>query len=148
MKKLITVALILALRLPAASFAESADPDPICGRWSYYWDTRPMNEEYNGGDPMMSFIILGYDLFIFEDNSLQFIMSSIPKDGNFKLQWPAYEGWWTVKDDGTYTLKLTDGKHKAEFDDRGRLLVYIADGIPYPFYLVPSYDYMSETAEK
>ena len=146
MKKFLSIVLILALLIPAFAFSE--EPDPICGRWSFYWDTRPMNEQYNNGDPMMSFLILGYDLIVFEDNSLQFIMSSIPKDGKFKLQWPAYEGWWMAKDDGTYTLKLTDGKHNAEFDDQGRLLVYIVDNIPYPFYLVPSYDYMSETAEK
>ena len=52
-----------------------------------------------------------------------------------------------VKDDGTYLLKLTDGKHKAEFDDQGRLLVYFTDDIPYPFTFVPSYDYIAETSK-
>lgn len=148
MKKLVLFALVLALLLPAASFSEDAAQDPICGRWVFYWDTRPMNEAYNNGEPMLSFLIQDYDLFVFDDNSLQFVMSSLPKNGNFKTEWPTYEGWWMKKDDGTYTLKLTGGKYKAEFDDQGRLLVYIVDTVPYPFISVPNYDYIAETSEK
>ena len=96
----------------------------------------------------MSFIVLDYSLFIFEDNSLYFVMSSIPKNRSFKTEWPSYNGLWMKKDDGSYLLRLTDGSHAARFDDQGRLLVSMnTSGVPYPFIRIPSYDYIKETSE-
>lgn len=141
MKKLITVFLVLALLLPAAAGAD--DPDPILGRWVMYWDTVPMNKEYNNGEPLMSFLVLDYNLFIYEDNELYFTQNSIKKDGTFKSEWPEYHGYWLPKDDGTYSLRLLNKTYKAEFDNQGRLLVYMSK-TPYPFIRIPSYDYIAE----
>ena len=141
MKRFLSVFLILVLLIPAASFAD--DPDPILGRWCVYWDTRPMNEKYNNGDPMMSFLVLDYNLYIFDDNSLYLVQSSINKKGRFSLEYPAAEGLWLKTGENKYTLKLLNKTINAEFDDHGRLLVYFAS-TPYPFIHIPSYDYFSE----
>lgn len=142
MRKLITIILILAMLLPAAALAE--DPDPILGRWCMYWDTRPMNEQYNNGKPMMSFLVLDYNLYLYEDNVLYFTSSSMKKDGTFKEEWPAYEGFWLNKGDGKYSVKLLSGTYDAEFDENGRLLVYMTKDVPYPFIRIPSYDFIKE----
>ena len=140
MKKFL-IALILLTFLPLFALAE--DPDPIVGRWCVYWDTRPMNEKYNSGKPMMSFLVLDYNLYIFEDNSLYLTQASVKKDGTFKAEWPALDGLWVKSGDNKYTLKFLAKTYTAEFDDQGRLLVYMAS-TPYPFIRIPSYDYFAE----
>lgn len=141
MKKLITVILILALLLPAAALADS---EQFLGRWCYYWDTRPMNEEYNNGKPMMSFLVNNYDFYIYEDGTLYMVAASITKDNKFKLNYPQADGLWIDNGDGTITIRVANNTYKAKLDENGRLLVYMVKDIPYPYYKVPSYDFFAE----
>lgn len=145
MKKLIALALILALALPVLAFADEPT-DAICGRWCFYWDTQPMNDEYNGGKPMMSFIVNNYDLYLYADGSAYLVAASIDKNGRFKLNYPASEGVWLANGTDDIRISVLGGPYKACLDEDGRLLVYMAKDIPYPFVRIPSYDFMKETA--
>ena len=141
MKKLLALILIIALLLPAAALADS---EQYLGRWCYYWDTRQMNEEYNNGKPMMSFLINNYDLYIFEDGTVYMVSASITKDNKFKLNYPEADGLWVDNGDGTITIRVLSHTYKAEMDEKGRLLVYMVDDIAYPYYKIPSYDFFAE----
>lgn len=145
MKKLFAVLLIVALLLPFSVLADS--PDVLCGRWVFYWDTRPMNETYNNGNPMMSFLTLSYDLFFHEDGSLSMVSASMDKSGKFTLQYPAADGLWMVSPEGDVTIRTLNNTFKARLDDAGRLLVYFTEEVPYPFIKVASYDFISETSK-
>ena len=141
MKKLITIILILALAVPAVAMAK--DPASICGKWSFYWDTRPMNEEYNNGKPMMSFLVQSMDLYVYEDNTAYLTMASVKRSGEFYQEWPAMSGVWTFTGKG-FTFMLGNNKYNAEFDTNGRLLLYMVEDVPYPMYKTPGYDFMAE----
>ncbi len=141
MKKLLTFILILSLLLPAAALA---DPEAFAGRWCFYWDTRPMNEEHNNGKPMMSFLVNNYDLYLYEDGTAYFVAASITKTNTFNLNYPAAEGSWWESADGTIRISVVNSVYKAELDDNGRLLVYMVKDIPYPYYRIPSYDFFAE----
>ena len=143
MKKLITIILLLALIVPASAFA--VDPDPICGKWSFYWDTRPMNETYNNGKPMMSFLVLSHDLYVYDDNTAYYSMAQIDTSGQFKQYYPAMDGVWTKTDANKYVFVINGKKYEAEIDKDNRLLLYTIQDVPYPFYKITSYDYVTET---
>jgi hypothetical protein len=144
MKRLLAITLILTLLLPAAALADS---EQYLGRWCFYWDTRPMNDEYNNGKPMMSFIVNNYDFYIYEDGTVYMIAASIPKNSSFKLNYPQADGLWVDNGDGTITIKVLSNTYKAELDKSGRMLVYMTEKIPYPFYKIPSYDFFAEQTE-
>ena len=143
MKKLAVLLLALTLLLPAVSFADELE-DAICGRWCFYWDTRPMNDQYNNGKPMMSFLVNNYDFYLYEDGTMFFVASSIDKSGKFKLNYPAVDGLWTAKSTDDITIRTLNDTYKAAIDENGRLLVYMVENVPFPFIHVPSYDYMAE----
>ena len=143
MKKLFIVVLILVLALPSLALAGDLE-DAICGRWNFYWDTRPMNDEYNGGKPMMSFLVNNYDFYIYEDGTVYFINASIDKNGKFKLNYPAADGLWTATSTEDITIRTMGNTYKARLDENGRLLVYMVVNIPYPYIRIPSYDFFAE----
>lgn len=143
MKKLIALILILAVLLPVSALAGDVE-DAVCGRWCFYWDTRPMNEKYNFGKPMMSFLILNYDLYLYEDGTLSFTSVVIDKNGTFKLSYPAADGLWTAADADHITIRTMSSTYQGLIDENGRLLVYMVEDIPYPFLKVPSYDFFAE----
>ena len=143
MKKLIALFLILAVLLPSASLAGDVE-DALCGRWCFYWDTRPMNEEYNNGKPMMSFLINNYDLFIYEDGTLSFVSSNVDTTGFFNLDYPAADGLWTATDPDHITITLLNNSYPCRLDENGRLLFYMVSNLPYPFIKIPSYDFFAE----
>ena len=146
MKKLLAVFLILALLLPVASFADSVK-DELCGRWCFYWDTRPMNETYNNGKPMMSFLINCYDFYIFEDGTFRWTSAHMDTDGSFELNYPAVTGLWAAVSRDRIILTAMGNTYNCSLDDHGRLLFYMVDDLPYPFVKVPSYDFISETSK-
>ncbi len=63
MKKLIIVALVLALLLPAAALAE--DPDPIIGTWYMFFD-RFATPEFSSNFPDVDYVLM--TLTFTEDN--------------------------------------------------------------------------------
>ena len=141
MKKLITIVLIFALAVPAVAMAK--DPSDVCGKWSFYWDTRPMNEKYNNGKMMMSFLVQSLDLYVYDDNTAYLTMASMDKDGKFTQQYPAMSGVW-VFTGKQYTFMINGKKYEAAFDTKGRLLFYMTPGIPYPMYRTENYDFILE----
>lgn len=145
MKKLLSLILILVVLLPVSALAGDVE-DALCGRWCFYWDTRPMNEQFNNGKPMMSFLINNYDFFIYEDGTMFFTSASIDKNGKFKLNYPAADGLWTAPDLEHITIRTMNNTYTAKMDENGRLLVYMVDreDLPYPFIRIPSYDFMAE----
>lgn len=147
MKRFVCLLFVFVLFLPAISFSGDLE-DAICGRWCYYWDTRPMNEEYNNGKPMMSFLINNYDFYLYEDGTMYFVSASIDKNGKFKLNYPAADGLWSANSTDDITIRTMKNTYKAKLDENGRLLVYIVEGIPYPFIRVPSYDFFAEQENK
>lgn len=141
MKKLVAVVLLLALIVPTVAFAR--DPASVCGKWSFYWDTRPMNETYNNGKPMMSFLVQSMDLYVYDDNTAYLTMASINKSGKFKQEWPAMDGVWMFSGD-KFIFVFNGSKYNAKFDTQGRLLLYMVEDTPYPMYRTPDYDFISE----
>lgn len=146
MKKLLSVVLILALLLPVSALAGDVE-DALCGRWCFYWDTKPMNETYNNGKPMMSFLIENYDFYIYEDGTMSFTAASVDKNGYFKLNYPAAEGLWMATDLDHITVRVMNNTYQCRIDEKGRLLVYMVEDLPYPFIKVPSYDFIAETSK-
>ena len=142
MKKLIAIILILSMLLPAAALAE--DQDPIIGKWSFYWDTRPMNEKYNNGKPMMDFLIHSMDLYFLENNIAYMTMAKMDKSESFKQEWPAMDGVWLMTESGKYVANFKGTKYKIEFDDNDRLMFYMTEKVPYPFTRIPIFDYFAE----
>ena len=147
MKKLLAIILIVALLLPFSAFADDSVNDELCGRWCFYWDTRPMNETYNNGKPMMSFLVSNYDFYIYEDGTMSFVSSMVNTDGSFSLNYPAVDGLWIATDADHITIRTMNRTLPARLDASGRLLVYFVEDIPYPFIKVPSYDYFAETSK-
>ena len=141
MKKLITIILILALAVPAVASAK--DPASICGKWSFYWDTRPMNDEYNNGKPMMSFLVQSMDMYVYDNYTAFLTMASMDKSGKFTQQYPAMDGVWLFLG-GKYKFVFNGNHYQAEFDTQGRLLFYMVEDVPYPMYKTPGYDFMAE----
>lgn len=144
-KKLIIAILILALILPAAALMEEAETDPIVGKWSFYWDTRPMNEKYNNGKPLMVFLVQSMDLYFFSDNVAYMTMASLNKSGSFEQEWPAMDGVWMKTGDNEYIANFHGTTYKITFDENGRLMLPMTDKISYPLVKTPFYDYISES---
>ena len=145
MKRLITVILLLALAMPATASMEGTKNEIIIGKWSFYWDTIPMNNEYNNGKPMMKFLVHSMDLYFFDDNIAYMTMASTDTSGAFKQEWPAMDGVWMKTGDNKYTANFHGTSYKITFDENGRLLLPMTDKISYPFVKTPFYDYMSES---
>lgn len=141
MKKLITITLILALLLPVAVLAED---DPIVGKWSFYWDTRPMNEMYNGGKPLMSFLVNSMDLYFFDDNTAYMTMASMDTSGKFEQSGLLLDGVWTATGSGEYVVIFRGTRYSITLDDKGRLLLYMTSDTAYPFIHVPFYDFFAD----
>lgn len=144
MKRLITIILILVLTLPAIS-SMAEDSEPIIGKWSFYWDTRPMNEEYNNGKPIMKFLVHSMDLYFYNDNTAYMTMATMDKAGSFKQEWPAMDGVWMKTDSNEYTANFHGTTYIISFDENGRLMLPMTDKVSYPFVKVPFYDYMNES---
>lgn len=145
MKRLIAIILILALAVPAVALMEENETDQIIGKWTFYWDTRPMNEEYNNGKPIMDFLVHSMDLYFFADNVAYMTMASMNKSGNFRQEYPAMDGVWMKTKDNEYTANFHGTTYKISFDGSGRLLLPMTDKVSYPFVKTPFYDYMSES---
>jgi len=142
MKKVISVFLSFVLLFCSFAFADDLS-DEICGRWAFYWDTRPMNEKYNGGKKMMSFVIQSYDLYLLDDYTA-YLNSVSSKYGTFlEMQQPTAEGSWNDYD-GHLTLYILDNTYSMDLDDKGRLLVYFSEKAPYPFLKVEPFDFFAE----
>ena len=142
MKKLIAIILIVVLALPALAMSDGSTD--ILGKWSFYWDTRPMNDQYNNGKPMMSFLVLSMDLYFLEDNVAYMSMASMDTRGKFTQERNAMDGVWIETGEGTYTASFMGTKYKMEMDADGRLLFYMTESLPYPFIHVQSYDFFAE----
>jgi len=143
MKKWFALFLALVLLLPAAALADLTED--LSGRWCFYWDTRPMNETYNNGKPMMSFLVQNYDFYIYSDGTMSFVSASVKTSGAFSLNYPAVDGLWMATDADHITIRTMNRTLPARLDDQGRLLVYFVEDVPYPFIKIPSYDYIEET---
>jgi hypothetical protein len=141
MKKLITIILILALLLPVAVLAED---DPIVGKWSFYWDTRPMNEQYNNGKPLTSFLVNSMDLYFFADGTAYMTMAYMDTAGKFTQEYPAIDGVWMASGDGEYVANFHGVKYRITFDSEGFLRLYMKENLAYPFIHVPFYDFFAE----
>jgi len=144
MKKLLTIILILALAVPAAALMDE-ETEIIVGKWSFYWDTRPMNAEYNNGKPIMEFLVHSMDLYFYSDNTAYMTMASMDKSGKFKQEWPAMDGVWMKTGDNEYTANFHGTTYKISFDENDRLLLPMTDKVSYPFVKIPFYDYITET---
>ena len=144
MKKFFALLLALALLLSVPAFAEDVT-DELCGRWCFYWDTRPMNNTYNNGKPMMSFLINCYDFYIFEDGTFRWTSAYMDTDGTFELNYPAVTGLWAATGRDRIVLTALNKTFNCSLDDSGRLLFYMIDDLPYPFVKIPSYDFIEET---
>ena len=147
MKRLFCLLFAFVLVLPSIGLAGDLE-DTICGRWCYYWDTRPMNEKYNNGKPMMSFLVNNYDFYLYEDGTMYFVSASIDKNGKFKLNYPAADGLWTANSADDITIRTMKNTYHAKLDEGGRLLVYMVDDIAYPFIHIPSYNFFAEQESK
>jgi len=142
MKKLIAIILIVVLALPVLAMSDGSTD--ILGKWSFYWDTRPMNDQYNNGKPLMSFLIHSIDLYFFEDNVAYMTSADMDTKGKFEQERVALDGVWIETGEGTFTANFKGTKYKMELDAEGRLLFYMTESVPYPFTKTPDYDFFAE----
>lgn len=135
MKKIIVILLVFVMICGSFSFAEDQNPR---GMWSFYWDARELNVML--GSSRMSFDILFYNLYLFEDGSA-FMTTGSLKNGKYDFKnGREISGVW-LGDAAGMTIRVGDNTYKAWLDDRDRLCFKMTDKMIYIFNRVPLFNY-------
>lgn len=129
MKKLITIILIIALILPAPALMEE-NTSPVTGKWSCYFDIASLGEAYL---KVMSYSLMVYDLYLFENGSAYMTNLSIDKKtGKPDFSFGALDGVW-IGDSSDMTIKVGSQTYKASISEDGYLLLYMTKSVPMAF---------------
>ena len=117
--------------------------DPV-GKWSFFWDARDLVD--SRGKKVMSFDMLSYDLYLFDDGSA-YLTNMDYKDNKPNFSYGALSGVW-LNSGSTIMIKVGPQTLSAVLADDGRLYVYMNnDTSAWIFNKTPFYNYLEGIKE-
>lgn len=124
--------------------ASVSTSDGPVGKWSFFWDARNLVDSH--GKKVMSFDMLSYDLYLFDDGSA-YLTNMDYKDGQPDFSFGALSGVW-LNVGSEIKIKVGSSSMNATLSNDGRLFVYMNNNTSaWIFNKTPLYNYLEGIKE-